>query len=174
MSPGSVMTRLVRRWGARSVGLVLTAIGLYVVAPGLLALFGSWPRLRDVEPWWFVVLIVLVGLSMASMWWLTRLALRRPAGPDGTHRTISWSTAATAHLAGDAAGKIVPGGPATAGGGPAPTAPTGPSRGARRPPPTWPGTPRARSSRAGRPRRVSSRPRSSSTPARPRARWPRR
>jgi uncharacterized protein (TIRG00374 family) len=109
------MSRLVRRWGPRTVGLVLTAIGLYIVAPGLFALFGSWPRLRDVEPWWFVVLIVLVGLSMGSMWWLTRLALRRPARPDGTHPTVSWSTAATAHLAGNAAGKIVPGGPATAG-----------------------------------------------------------
>jgi uncharacterized protein (TIRG00374 family) len=115
MSARSVMSRLARRWGTRTVSLVLTAIGLYIVAPGLLALFGSWPRLRDVEPWWFVVLIVLVGLSMASMWWLTRLALRSPAGPDGTHRTIAWGTAATAHLAGNAAGKIVPGGPATAG-----------------------------------------------------------
>ena len=69
------MSRLVRRWGARTVSLVATAFGLYIVAPGLLALFGSFPRLRDVEPWWFVVLIALVGGSMASMWWLTRLAL---------------------------------------------------------------------------------------------------
>ncbi len=109
------MARLVRRWGARTVGLVLTAIGLYIVAPGLLAMFGSWPRLRDVEPWWFLVLVVLVGLSMASMWWLTRLALRRPSDHDGGHRTVAWGTAGTAHLAGNAAGKIVPGGPATAG-----------------------------------------------------------
>ena len=109
------MSRLVRRWGVRTVSLALTAIGLYIVAPGLLALFGSFPRLRDVEPWWFAVLIVLVGLSMASMWWLTRLALRSPTHPDGTHTTIAWGTAATAHLAGNAAGKIVPGGPATAG-----------------------------------------------------------
>jgi uncharacterized protein (TIRG00374 family) len=94
---------------------VATAFGLYIVAPGLLALFGSFPRLRDVDLWWFVVLVVLVGGSLASMWWLTRLALRRPAGPDGGFTTISWSTAATAHLAGNAAGKIVPGGPATAG-----------------------------------------------------------
>jgi uncharacterized membrane protein YbhN (UPF0104 family) len=115
MSTGSVMARVVRRWGARTVGLALTAVGLYIVAPGLLAMFGSWPRLRDVEPWWFVVLVGLVGLSMASMWWLTRLALMRPTGPDGEHRTVAWGTAGTAHLAGNAAGKIVPGGPATAG-----------------------------------------------------------
>jgi uncharacterized membrane protein YbhN (UPF0104 family) len=109
------MSRLVRRWGPRTVGLVLTAIGLYVVAPGLLALFGSWPRLRDVEPWWFLVLVALVGGSMVSLWWLTRLALQRPDGPDGDSSTVAWGTAATAHLAGNAAGKIVPGGPATAG-----------------------------------------------------------
>ena len=35
--------------------------------------------------------------------------------PDGSYTTVAWGTAATAHLAGNAAGKIVPGGPATAG-----------------------------------------------------------
>ncbi len=109
------MSRLVRRWGVRTVSLVATAFGLYIVAPGLLALFGSFPRLRDVELWWFAVLVALVGGSLASMWWLTRLALRRPVGPGEGYTTIAWGTAATAHLAGNAAGKIVPGGPATAG-----------------------------------------------------------
>jgi uncharacterized protein (TIRG00374 family) len=110
-----VVSALVRRWGARAVGLVVTAIGLYVVFPGLLTLFGSWPSLRDVALWWFVVLVALVGGSMASLWWLTRLALQRRTGPDGAWSTVSWGTAASAHLAGNAAGKVVPGGPATAG-----------------------------------------------------------
>jgi hypothetical protein len=110
-----VISRLVRRWGARVVGLVLTAIGLYVVFPGLLTVFGSWPRLRDVSVWWFVVVVALVVGSMASLWWLTRLALQRRTGPDGAMSTVGWGTAASAHLAGNAAGKIVPGGPATAG-----------------------------------------------------------
>jgi putative heme transporter len=110
-----VLSRLVRRWGARVVGLAVTAIGLYVVFPGLLTLFGSWPSLRDVAVWWFVVLVALVGASMASLWWLTRLALMRRTGPDGAWSTVSWGTAASAHLAGNAAGKVVPGGPATAG-----------------------------------------------------------
>jgi hypothetical protein len=111
----TVISRLVRRWGARAVGLVLTAIGLYVVFPGLLTLFGSWPRLREITLWWFVVVVALVIGSMASLWWLTRLALRSRTGPHGTWSTVSWGTAASAHLAGNAAGKIVPGGPATAG-----------------------------------------------------------
>jgi putative heme transporter len=110
-----LLSRLVRRWGVRAVGLVLTAIGLYVVFPGLLTLFGSWPRLREITLWWFVVVVALVVGSMASLWWLTRLALRHRTGPDGTWSTVSWGTAASAHLAGNAAGKIVPGGPATAG-----------------------------------------------------------
>jgi hypothetical protein len=97
------------------VGLVLTAIGLYIVFPGLLTLFGSWPRLRDVSFWWFVVVVALVVGSMGSLWWLTRLALQRRSGPEGHWSTVSWSTAASAHLAGNAAGKVVPGGPATAG-----------------------------------------------------------
>jgi len=110
-----VVSSLVRRFGARAVGLVVTAIGLYVVFPGLLTVFGSWPRLRDVDLWWFVGLVALVGGSMASLWWLTRLALQRRVGPEGPWSTVSWGTAASAHLAGNAAGKIVPGGPATAG-----------------------------------------------------------
>jgi uncharacterized membrane protein YbhN (UPF0104 family) len=112
------MSTAVRRWGGRAVGLTVTGVGLYLVAPSLLALFGSWPRLGGVQPWWFVVLIVLVVLGMASLWWLTRLALQDPAGPvaGGSRRgTVGWGTAATAHLAGNAAGKVVPGGPATGG-----------------------------------------------------------
>ena len=81
-----LVSRLVRRWGVRAVGLVLTAIGLYVVFPGLLTLFGSWPRLRDVTIWWFVVLVALVVGSMASLWWLTRLALRQRTGPTAPGR----------------------------------------------------------------------------------------
>lgn len=110
----SLLSRLVRRWGARAVGLVLTAIGLYVVFPGLLTLFGSWPRLRDVSFWWFAVVVVLVFCSMACLWWLTRLALQHRVD-EGPWSTVGWGTAASAHLAGNAAGKVVPGGPATAG-----------------------------------------------------------
>ena len=50
---------LVRRWGGRAVGLAVTGIGLYVVAPSLLTMFGAWPRLADVEVRWFAVLAAL-------------------------------------------------------------------------------------------------------------------
>ena len=100
------------------MGLTLTGVGLYVVAPSLLTLFGSWPQLQDVEPWWFAVLVGLVFCSAGSIWWLTRLALAtRPNNSEGRPSAgrVGWGTAATAHLAGNAAGKVVPGGPAAAG-----------------------------------------------------------
>ena len=65
----------VRRWGFRAVALTLTGVGLYVVMPSLLMLFGSWPRLADVRLRWFVVLALLELGSFAALWWLTRLAL---------------------------------------------------------------------------------------------------
>jgi len=107
---------LVRRWGGRAVGLAITGIGLYVVAPSMLSLFGAWPRLADVEPWWFPVLAALETCSFAALWWLARLALAqqtRDKGPRPVHP--GWGTIATAQLAGNAAGKVVPGGAATGG-----------------------------------------------------------
>ncbi|HEX5861684.1 MAG TPA: lysylphosphatidylglycerol synthase transmembrane domain-containing protein [Nocardioides sp.] len=108
---------LVRRWGGRAVALTVTGIGLYVVAPSLLTLFGAWPRLRDVQPWWFVVLVALEACSMAALWWLTRIALA-PAQQSAAAAhppPLGWGTVATAQLAGNAASKVVPGGPAAGG-----------------------------------------------------------
>ena len=111
--------RLVRRWGGRAVALAVTGIGLYVVAPSLLTVFGAWPRLRDVQPWWFVILVALEACSMAALWWLTRIALthtHETHPDDGTHpEPVGWGTLATAQLAGNAASKVVPGGPAAGG-----------------------------------------------------------
>lgn len=108
---------LVRRWGGRAVGLTVTGVGLYIVAPSLLSVFGSWPRLRDVDPVWFFVLIGLETISLASLWWLTRLSLE-PGPTSTTHPKPPpprWSSVASAQLAGNAASKVVPGGAATGG-----------------------------------------------------------
>src|SRR3954449_1731204 len=117
---------LVRRWGGRAVGLAITGVGLYVVAPSLLSLFGTWPRLADVELWWFPILAVLEGCSFAALWWLADLALAQDTGDQDTAdqdtgdqepRPVraGLGTIATAQLAGNAASKVVPGGPATGG-----------------------------------------------------------
>ena len=66
---------LVRRWGGRAVLLAVTGVGLYVVAPSLLSAFGAWPQLAEVRLRWFAILVLLQAGSLASLWWLTRLAL---------------------------------------------------------------------------------------------------
>ena len=108
---------LVRRWGGRAVALAITGVGIYIVAPSLLTLFGAWPRLRDVQPWWFVVLVALETCSMASLWWLTRLALAHDDRADGGTPVaqVGWGAVASAQLAGNAASKVIPGGPAPGG-----------------------------------------------------------
>jgi putative heme transporter len=94
---------LVRRWGPRAVGLVVTAIGIYVVAPSVVALLGEWPSLRDVRPLWFGVLVVLVVGGWSCLWVLVRTLL--PETP--------WTTVGSAQLAGLATGCVLPGGAAT-------------------------------------------------------------
>jgi uncharacterized protein (TIRG00374 family) len=92
-----------RRWGWRAVGLTVTGVGLYVVAPSLVALLDQWPDLQAVRPVWFVFLVVLETGSMAALWFLVRITL--PSTP--------WSVAASSQLAGNAAGRVLPGGNAT-------------------------------------------------------------
>ena len=115
---------LVRRWGGRAVLLAVTGVGLYVVAPSLLSAFGAWPQLAEVRLRWFLILVLLQAGSLASLWWLTRLALepqrdddadRRVTGRRVTDAPVSWGTVATAQLAGTAASRVVPGGAATGG-----------------------------------------------------------
>jgi len=106
---------LVRRWGARAVGLAVTGIGLYVVAPSLLTMFGAWPRLAGVHLRWFALLAALETCSFAALWWLARIALT-PESSDGRGAVgprPGWGTTAVAQLAGNAASKVVPGGAAT-------------------------------------------------------------
>src|SRR5262245_60027399 len=98
---------LVRRWGGRAVGLAITGIGLYIVAPSLLSVFGACPRLADIEPWWFPVLAVLETCSFAALWWLAELSMAQQAGETRPPH-LGWGTIATAQLAGNAASKVVP------------------------------------------------------------------
>src|SRR4051794_38794501 len=116
---------LVRRWGGRAVLLAVTGVGLYVVAPSLLSAFDAWPGLAEVRPRWFLILVVLEACSLASLWWLTRLALEPHEGdadehdetaePSAPTPRVAFGTVATAQLAGTAASRVVPGGVATGG-----------------------------------------------------------
>ena len=103
---------LVRRWGGRAVGLTITGVGLYVVAPSLVTMFSAWPQLAEVDAPWFLVLTGLQVGRLVSLWWLTKLALA-PSRPDVPR--LGWGVTATAQLAGSAAAKILPGGGAAGG-----------------------------------------------------------
>jgi uncharacterized protein (TIRG00374 family) len=84
--------------------LLVAAVSLYVFLPSLLSVFGSWRSLSHLD-WPFAVLALLFELaSFLCLWELDRIALEAKG----------WFSVATAHLSGNAVGRIVPGGGATA------------------------------------------------------------
>ena len=89
-----------RAWGWRAVGLTVTGVGLYVVAPSLISVLDQWPDLQRVRPLWFVFLVLLQAGSMAALWFLLRITLP----------TTPWFVNASSQLAGNAAAKVLPGG----------------------------------------------------------------
>jgi uncharacterized protein (TIRG00374 family) len=89
----------------RVVVLVVTVIALYLVLPGLIAMFGSLPRLQTVFPAWFVPVFVLEAAAFWCIWALMRIALH----------TDKWFDVACAQLTGNALSRALPGGAATGG-----------------------------------------------------------
>jgi uncharacterized protein (TIRG00374 family) len=93
-----------RKNARTAVLLALSAISLYVLLPSLLAVASSWRALEHLD-WWFAVLVLVCeAASSVSLWWLDRIALR----------TRAWFPVATAQLSGNVAGRLLPGGGATA------------------------------------------------------------
>jgi hypothetical protein len=80
--------------------LVVTGVSLYLVAPSLIDVFGSWHDLDTLAPAWLAAMAGLQAASLACVWALQRLAMRGP----------SWSAVVTSQLAGNALAKIAPGG----------------------------------------------------------------
>jgi uncharacterized protein (TIRG00374 family) len=94
-----------QRIATRSVLLLITAISLYLLLPSLIAVFGSWRDLFDLEPLWVVAALGFEALSFLAVWTLQRIALETP----------SWFVVGTSQLAANAFSKIVPGGVAASG-----------------------------------------------------------
>ena len=94
------------KWKRARTALLLafTGISLYVFLPSLLAVASSWRALEHVE-WPFALLVLACeAASFVSLWELDRIALR----------TRAWFPVAAAQLSGNVAGRILPGGGATA------------------------------------------------------------
>jgi uncharacterized protein (TIRG00374 family) len=90
----------------RTVALLLvTGASLYLVFPSLVQVLSAWPRLATLAPVWFGVMLLAEAASFVCLWILQRIAVR-------THDTFA---VATSQLAGNAFGRIVPGGGAAAG-----------------------------------------------------------
>jgi uncharacterized protein (TIRG00374 family) len=82
------------------VWLAVTAISLYLVAPSVLDVLGSWDDLDQLAPAWLAAMAVLQAASLACLWELQRTAIHVRA----------WRPVIASQLAGNALSKIAPGG----------------------------------------------------------------
>ena len=80
--------------------LAVTGVSLYLVAPSLMDVFGSWDDIDEVGPGWLLTMAALQALALACLWALQHVALRGP----------SWAAVVRSQLAGNALAKVAPGG----------------------------------------------------------------
>ena len=92
-------------WTFRALLLLLSGVSLYLLWPGLVALFSSWPQLKTLKPQWLAGALFFEVMSFVSLWEVQRITLRTP----------SWFAVGTSQLGGNAMGSLVPGGGAAAG-----------------------------------------------------------
>ncbi|HEY5098855.1 MAG TPA: flippase-like domain-containing protein [Gaiellaceae bacterium] len=93
-----------KRYTRQGLLLLVTAVSLYLLLPSLLAVFSAFGSLSHLDWPWAVLVLVSESASSVSLWELDRIALR----------TRSWFAVACAQLSGNAVGRIIPGGGATA------------------------------------------------------------
>jgi uncharacterized protein (TIRG00374 family) len=82
------------------VWLAITGVSLYLVAPSLLEVLGSWNDVDQLAPEWIAAMAVLQAASLACLWTLQRTAIH----------TRSWHDVIASQLAGNALSKVAPGG----------------------------------------------------------------
>jgi uncharacterized protein (TIRG00374 family) len=100
--PAGTSRRSTRKLVSRGGFLVLTGVSVYLVGPSLLEVFTSWDKVSTLEPYWLVLAVAMQGLSFGFAWAVQRIALR----------TDRWTPVITSQLAGNAAGRVMPGGAA--------------------------------------------------------------
>jgi uncharacterized protein (TIRG00374 family) len=80
--------------------LAVTGVSLYLVAPSIVEVLGSWSDLDQIAPAWLAAMAVLQAAALACLWALQHLAMRGAA----------WPAVITSQLAGNALAKVAPGG----------------------------------------------------------------
>jgi uncharacterized protein (TIRG00374 family) len=93
-----------RRYARPGVLVLVTGVSLYLLLPSLVAVFASWRSLAHLTWYWAALALLSEAGSFVSLWQLDRVALHEK----------SWFPVACAQLSGNAVGRIVPGGAATA------------------------------------------------------------
>jgi uncharacterized protein (TIRG00374 family) len=83
-----------------AIWLAITAVSLYLVAPSLIEVAGSWKSITTFNPAWLGVMALLQVATLACVWVLQRLSVH----------ARSWQTVIESQLAGNAISKIAPGG----------------------------------------------------------------
>jgi uncharacterized protein (TIRG00374 family) len=88
----------------RLIGLAVTALVLYGVAPAILQVLGAFDDLGRIEPWWWLAVVVTQAAALACFAQVQRIAMH----------TEEWFPVVTSNLASGAFGRVVPGGSASA------------------------------------------------------------
>lgn len=88
----------------RILGLALTGLVLYGVAPAVVDVLGGWRDLDEVAPRWWIAVVLTQVAGWACLWAVQRLAMH----------TRGWFPVSTSQLASGALGRVVPGGAAAA------------------------------------------------------------
>ena len=97
--------RKVKRIAGRTLFMLVAFASLYLLWPSLTEVFTSWRSLFEMEPGWFAAALLVEAASFVCIWELQRIALQ----------TKSWYAVGTSQLAGNALGRVIPGGMAASG-----------------------------------------------------------
>jgi uncharacterized protein (TIRG00374 family) len=93
-----------RRYARTALAVLATGVSLYLLLPSLAAVFAATGSLSHLKWYWAAAALIAEAGGFVCIWQLDRIALR----------TRQWFSVACAQLTGNAVGRVVPGGAATA------------------------------------------------------------
>ena len=88
----------------RILALAVTGLVIYGVAPAVLDVLGAYKKLGDIEPGWWIAVVLAQAAGLFCMWVVQAISM-------STHK---FRAVATSQLASGALGRVIPGGAATA------------------------------------------------------------